>query len=102
MDQDSANYLTSDSSFNVPIILNSEGLESFGAPIIEDDDEARIQETAPVDALNDRITEGSNLECVVNNAEFDESLQNILSEQTENKSTPNQNLKVFYYFKMKF
>lgn len=33
MDQESANYLTSDSSFNV--ILNSETLESFVSPIPE-------------------------------------------------------------------
>lgn len=35
MDQDSANYFTTDSSFSVPIILSTENLDTFGSATIE-------------------------------------------------------------------
>ena len=96
MDQESTNYLTSDSTFNVPIILSSDGLESFASSSITEEDEAGIQETSHLEGLGMKISEENKFEDSENNTklETDTNPKQVDSEQVENIVVSNQNLKV--------
>lgn len=101
MGQDSSNYLNGDSNFGVPIILNSDGLESFATSSITDqEDEARNVESGRMDSLDLKFSEADNLDDLENDVRLegdnldDSSLPDFASDQAETKSGSNQNLKV--------
>ncbi|XP_001601448.2 zinc finger protein 341 [Nasonia vitripennis] len=96
MDQEGASYLTSDSSFNVPIILSTDGLESFAnSSITGTDDDPLNEEVNEIQALRNDIhqsLEESDLQDSMNLdvPQADNPVENL---EQENKSGQVQNLK---------
>lgn len=62
MDQEGANYFTTDSTFSVPIILNSDGLDTFGNPTMQTDPEPLKDDSNEVPrVLQNDISEEENI-----------------------------------------
>lgn len=97
MDQEGASYLTSDSSFNVPIILSTDGLESFAnSSITGTDDDPLNEEVNEIQALRNDIhqsLEESDLHDSMN-LDVPQTENPVESLEQENKSDQIQNLKV--------
>ncbi|XP_051164614.1 zinc finger protein 341-like [Leptopilina boulardi] len=54
MDQEGSSYLPSDSGFNVPIILNTESIDSFGNPSVNSDTESISVKVHNIQSLEDK------------------------------------------------
>lgn len=92
MDQEGASYLTSDSGFNVPIILSSEGLGSFsGSEINETGSNHLSEEADDMRHLHNEISQEDDLKPSLN-LESSEIEDSPVVEESEASQT--QNLKV--------
>jgi hypothetical protein len=97
MEQESSNYLASDSTFNVPIILSTDGLESFtNSSITGTDDNPLNEEVNEMHTLENDINqnlEDSNIHQTIN-LDITEVDNSSKSYEEENKTYQIQNLKV--------
>ena len=57
MDQEGTSYLASDNAFNVPIILSSESLDSFGNPSVHSDSDPLHTETNNIQPMSSKVSQ---------------------------------------------
>ncbi|XP_076763752.1 uncharacterized protein LOC143431122 isoform X1 [Xylocopa sonorina] len=96
MDQEGANYFTTDSTFSVPIILSSDGLDTFGSSAIPGDNEPMKDDSSQVpQVLQSDISQEQN----INDTDNDDipMTENLIAESdiTTNQ-TPNLKYKCGY------
>lgn len=90
MDQEGANYFTTDSTFSVPIILSSEGLDTFANSTIPGDDPIKDDSNEVPQVLQSDISQEQN----INNIDkVDLSMTENSTIESENINQT-QNLKV--------
>lgn len=94
MDQENANYFTTDSTFSVPIILSSDGLDTFtNSGIIGDNDPLKNESKEISQILQSDISQEENL---INSINCKTLLPDTVSIELENVEQA-QNLKVHIY-----
>lgn len=94
MDQENANYFTTDSTFSVPIILSSDGLDTFtNSGIIGDNDPLKIESKEISQILQNDISQEENL---INSINCKTLLPDTVSIELKNVEQA-QNLKVHIY-----
>lgn len=103
MDEEGANYLTSDTNFGVPIILSEDNLESFGSADLPNDSDivSDVVDTSELNSATEAACHASELE--------DEALRASLDSLTEtmeistpltdcsNSTSQTQNMKVILF-----
>lgn len=100
MDQEGTSYLASDTAFNVPIILNSESLDSFGNPSVHSDSDPLHMESNNVQPMESKVSQHEDFTTSnvyrtfpteIPVADQDDNQDN---NSTENESQASQKLKV--------
>lgn len=92
MDQEGANYFTTDSTFSVPIILSSEGLDTFANSTIPGDNDPIKDDSNEVpQVLQSDISQEQNIN---NTHKVDVPMTENSITESETTATQTQNLKV--------
>lgn len=92
MDQEGANYFTTDSTFSVPIILSSEGLDTFANSTIPGDNDPIKDDSNDVpQVLQSDISQEQNIN---NTDKIDVPTTENLITGSETTTNQTQNLKV--------
>lgn len=97
MDQEGANYFTTDSTFSVPIILSSESLDTFENSTIPGDNDPLKNESNEVpQILQSDISQEQNIK---NTDKVDIPMTENLITESETTNNQTQNLKVYILMK---
>lgn len=101
MDQEGSSYLPSDPGFNVPIILSTESIDSFGNPSINSDTEsisAKVHNIQPLEdknCQNEDYTSSNLYHNFTEGIPITETDDKDKNPSVERENQPTQNLKVY-------